>query len=185
MKQPHRFQNETARESPGQQAVWLLNTRGRVLRQNTQADAWRENRRPGDETFPHQVEALIVEIRDRQRHSETPVAESIDLTIGRQKLRFTVSSFSLRDERAGDDPLVIVLMDRLAAHPPLDERFSAMSLTKREREIALLVIEGHAYRSISEKLGIAEQTVRDHMRSIFAKADVHNRASLMALILDF
>jgi DNA-binding NarL/FixJ family response regulator len=51
-------------------------------------------------------------------------------------------------------------------------------LTSREVEILQLVAEGHSSRGISEKLGIAEDTVDVHRRNIMRKLDRHNVAEL-------
>jgi DNA-binding NarL/FixJ family response regulator len=51
-------------------------------------------------------------------------------------------------------------------------------LTSREVEILQLVAEGNSSRAISEKLGIAEDTVDVHRRNIMRKLDLHNVAEL-------
>ena len=48
-------------------------------------------------------------------------------------------------------------------------------LSARECEVLALVVEGLTNREIGEELGIARNTVKNHLRSIFAKLDVRNR----------
>ena len=52
---------------------------------------------------------------------------------------------------------------------------AAAVLSARECEVLALVVEGLTNREIGEELGIARNTVKNHLRSIFAKLDVRNR----------
>lgn len=52
-------------------------------------------------------------------------------------------------------------------------------LSAREREIAGWVAEGLTNRQIAEVAFVSENTVRQHLKRIFAKLDVHNRAQLV------
>jgi len=60
-----------------------------------------------------------------------------------------------------------------AALPP-----AADGLTQREREVALLVADGLRSREVAERLGIASQTVKSHLKTIFDKLGVRNRVEL-------
>ncbi len=51
-------------------------------------------------------------------------------------------------------------------------------LTQREREVALLVADGLRSREVAERLGIASQTVKSHLKTIFDKLGVRNRVEL-------
>jgi DNA-binding CsgD family transcriptional regulator len=55
-------------------------------------------------------------------------------------------------------------------------------LTKREQEIAQLVSEGLTTKQIAAKAFISENTVKQHLKRVFAKTDVSNRAELVQLI---
>jgi len=52
------------------------------------------------------------------------------------------------------------------------------SLSVRELEIALLVLQGYKNREIADKLFIAERTVKNHLYKIFKKVGVANRLEL-------
>jgi DNA-binding CsgD family transcriptional regulator len=54
----------------------------------------------------------------------------------------------------------------------------ADGLTTREREVALLVSDGLRSREVAERLGIASQTVKSHLKTIFDKLGVRNRVEL-------
>jgi DNA-binding CsgD family transcriptional regulator len=52
------------------------------------------------------------------------------------------------------------------------------TLTAREREVAALVAEGLTDRQIASRLVISERTVHAHLRNIYPKTGVRNRAGL-------
>lgn len=56
-----------------------------------------------------------------------------------------------------------------------------LDLTRREREVFNLVINNLSNKEISEKLFIAETTVKKHMQNILKKADCSNREELIKL----
>jgi len=53
----------------------------------------------------------------------------------------------------------------------------ARSLSKREVEVLELVIEGCRNKDVADSLAISQETVRVHLRTIFAKLGVHDRAA--------
>jgi DNA-binding NarL/FixJ family response regulator len=53
------------------------------------------------------------------------------------------------------------------------------TLTKREGEIASLVVQGLANKSVAVQLGLCEGTVKLHLHSIYRKLGVPNRARLI------
>lgn len=69
--------------------------------------------------------------------------------------------------------------------PPNGNASAAESFSKREREIVLLIAEGHTNRDIAAQLIISEQTVKSHLSRIFRKAAVTSRAQLAPLALKF
>ena len=58
-----------------------------------------------------------------------------------------------------------------------EEAFSD-GLTQREREVALLVADGLRSREVADRLAIAPQTVKSHLKTIFDKLGVRNRVEL-------
>jgi len=54
-------------------------------------------------------------------------------------------------------------------------------LTSREMEILRLIAEGHANKQIARKIGVAEETVKAHLKNIFAKLDVADRTHAVTL----
>jgi DNA-binding NarL/FixJ family response regulator len=62
-------------------------------------------------------------------------------------------------------------------HPVL-----APSLTGREEEVLRLVAAGLSNREIAERLGLRAQTVKNHVRRVFEKLDVHSRLELIGAL---
>lgn len=54
-------------------------------------------------------------------------------------------------------------------------------LTAREQEMAALILEGLANKEIAARLGLAENTVRNHIYNLYQKLGVQKRMDLLAL----
>jgi DNA-binding NarL/FixJ family response regulator len=91
----------------------------------------------------------------------------------------------LRGLKAGETPMARTMtgkmfhqlgrQNRSVAQPAAHELLSA-----RECEVLALVVSGHSNQEIAAELGIARNTVKNHMRSILAKLGVKNRAQASA-----
>jgi DNA-binding CsgD family transcriptional regulator len=55
-------------------------------------------------------------------------------------------------------------------------------LSRREGELLQLLLEGHRVSGIADMLCLSPHTVRNHIKSIFRKLDVHSQAELVALV---
>ena len=70
---------------------------------------------------------------------------------------------------------------------PLAEERSNMvwikELSSREREVSVLISRGSTNEQIGEKLNISEPTVKTHLRNIYSKIGVNDRARLVSRIL--
>ena len=56
-----------------------------------------------------------------------------------------------------------------------------VDLTRREREVLELLVEGASGNEIAEELRISINTVRSHIQSLFAKLHVHSQLEAAAL----
>jgi DNA-binding CsgD family transcriptional regulator len=79
---------------------------------------------------------------------------------------------------------------RARAHQALDrlgyaveDKFLAWGLTPAEREVALLLLQGHGHKQIAAATGRSERTVRQHAVTIYRKAGLGGRAELAAFFL--
>ena len=57
---------------------------------------------------------------------------------------------------------------------------AARPLSAREMDVVRLVVEGRSNRQISDDLLVSSDTVKTHLRNIFRKCEVRNRAGLVA-----
>lgn len=57
------------------------------------------------------------------------------------------------------------------------------ALSPREREILKALLEHRRPRQIAQELFISVHTVRNHLKSIYAKLDVHSHAELVELLI--
>lgn len=56
---------------------------------------------------------------------------------------------------------------------------AGQTLTKREVEVAGLVSQGLANKTVAKQLGVREGTVKIHLHNIYRKLGVSNRAELI------
>lgn len=54
------------------------------------------------------------------------------------------------------------------------------SLSPREKEVATLIAAGMTNKAIAVRLGLSPATVKDHVHHILQKADLPNRAAIVA-----
>jgi DNA-binding NarL/FixJ family response regulator len=64
----------------------------------------------------------------------------------------------------------------------LVESMFSEKLTEREMEVMGLVVEGRCNKAIGNALGIAEGTVKSHLKSTFEKLSVRNRTQAVAAV---
>ncbi len=73
--------------------------------------------------------------------------------------------------------------DRPPADPLAPERLQALGLTRREAQIAGLLVEGRSAAQLASELTISVHTARNHIASIYTKLGVRTRAGAVATIL--
>jgi DNA-binding NarL/FixJ family response regulator len=62
---------------------------------------------------------------------------------------------------------------------------SDFGLTRREREILTLVVEGETNKGIARRLSVGEDTIKHHLTSIFNKTGVSSRLELALFALHY
>ncbi|MDZ3992770.1 hypothetical protein PspTeo4_20176 [Pseudomonas sp. Teo4] len=62
--------------------------------------------------------------------------------------------------------------------------FGSSLLTERECLIAQYMLRGHSIRSLAERLGISEDTVKTHRKHLYAKLDISKQSELFTLFID-
>ncbi len=58
-------------------------------------------------------------------------------------------------------------------------------LTPRELDVLNLIVAGKPNKGIANALSISENTVKTHVKNIYQKLDVHNRAEAIARAEEF
>jgi non-specific serine/threonine protein kinase len=66
---------------------------------------------------------------------------------------------------------------RTVVHPGATD---PVELTRREQQVAALVVSGRTNRQISRVLGISEKTAEVHLRNVMAKLGASSRAEVAA-----
>jgi DNA-binding NarL/FixJ family response regulator len=72
---------------------------------------------------------------------------------------------------------------RIIEYPTQPLARPADTLTRREKNVIACLMQGFPNREISRCLSIAEQTVKNHLRSIFDKVGVSDRLELVLYAL--
>jgi DNA-binding CsgD family transcriptional regulator len=80
------------------------------------------------------------------------------------------------------DPRFIVYFGPPCRSLARPERMDALGLSSRESEIVHLVSCGLSNQQIAARLAISVRTVENHLRSIYAKVNVHSRTGLVAQV---
>jgi len=86
-----------------------------------------------------------------------------------------------RDEPGPDIPARSV--PNSSPDEPADVRASCVELTARETEVLRMLAAGSATPEIARRLSISEATVRNHVRNILNKLDVHSRLEAVCLAI--
>ena len=67
-----------------------------------------------------------------------------------------------------------------AVNEKLDQ-FEPYQLTPRQKEVALLLLEGKTRRQISAELGLSESTVKLHVSELYKRLGINSRFELFKL----
>jgi ATP/maltotriose-dependent transcriptional regulator MalT len=65
---------------------------------------------------------------------------------------------------------------------PEDAFFAKYDISKREKEVIILLLKGFSNRDICEKLCISESTVKKHSSNLFQKTHCSSRRELLQLV---
>ncbi|MBV8994423.1 MAG: helix-turn-helix transcriptional regulator [Pseudonocardiales bacterium] len=83
----------------------------------------------------------------------------------------------------GEDRIAVVL-EPAEARASVPVMLAAYGLSKRETEVAKLVLRGASTRTIVDALHISRHTVQDHLKAVFDKVGVRSRRDLVSRLLD-
>jgi PAS domain S-box-containing protein len=91
--------------------------------------------------------------------------------------RLSITTISVRPEHG--EPLVVQVMRNGATLPKAGSQ-PPPALTPRQREVLGLIAEGVPAKVIALRLGIAEPTVRNHIRAILVELGCHSQLEAVA-----
>ena len=96
--------------------------------------------------------------------------------------RYTVES-SGRSEKGLQRWLVLLLQPLGRISVDEQAALERWPLTHRECDVAKFIVRGLSNVAIGRQIGISPETVKTHVRSIFAKSGTHSRAEFLAAVL--
>lgn len=96
--------------------------------------------------------------------------------------RYVMRAYWLDDDRSPRAPVGV----RIQRQEPMILRFvqamGRLPLSPQQREIALAIAQGKSTQEIADALGVSANTVAYHIKQLFLKLDVHDRAGAVARI---
>jgi len=130
------------------------------------------------------VKVVMLTVSEDERDLATAVRYGADGYLLKDMLPETLFQ-QLRGLMSGEAPISRAMTGKLfhqlaqQSRPAVQPAALAM-LSARECEVLALVVRGYSNQEIAEELGIARNTVKNHIRSILAKFGVKNRAQAAA-----
>ena len=78
---------------------------------------------------------------------------------------------------------VALLLSRLAAEPlRLAQGAAALGLSPQQREVAVLIAQGHSNPEIAQRMGVARNTASYHVKQVFGRLKVHDRSEIARVL---
>jgi DNA-binding CsgD family transcriptional regulator len=84
---------------------------------------------------------------------------------------------------AGPAATIVVTIEEASASERIDLFGRAFGLSARENELLGLLATGSDTRSMARQMSLSEHTIQDHLKSIFAKTDAHDRVTVLSRAL--
>ncbi len=132
--------------------------------------------------LPPDLQRLSTALRRRMLKSSfdqgPPLTQEIRISTARGVVLASITAVRL----AGDTRYIISLRSE-AARGCDKSKLVRIGLSPREAEVVMCVAAGLRNNDIAEHLFLSINTVQTHLRSVFAKLDVHNRAGLLSRVL--
>ena len=131
-----------------------------------------------------EVRIVMLTVSEDEQDLATAVRHGADGYLLKDLLPETLFQH-LRSVMAGEAPIsramTVKLFHQLAQRSqPTIQPAAATVLSARECEVLALIVDGYSNQRIADELGIARNTVKNHLRSILAKLGVRNRAQAAA-----
>jgi DNA-binding CsgD family transcriptional regulator len=163
--------------------VLVLSDDGSLLATTAAGERWLWELTDPDQRLgllPVAVETVLAQlgaIRRRQGPMHTPPRVRVQTRSGRWAVLHASEMTGLGQ---GRHTAVVVEPATSAELAPMI--LLAYGLTRREGEVAQLVLQGKPTKQLARQLHISEHTVEDHLKAIFAKVGVGSRGELTAKV---
>jgi len=95
----------------------------------------------------------------------------------------TMKAARLEGPRTDDGPDIAVSIEPSSASERASLFARAYGLTRRETELLTRLIAGADTRDLARLMYVSENTVQDHLKSVFAKTGTRSRRTLLSLVL--
>jgi DNA-binding NarL/FixJ family response regulator len=92
--------------------------------------------------------------------------------------RITISTIVLRED--SQTTVLHPLRETTGSTPVTAQADHSPSLTRRQREILYLLVEGTRVKQIAARLTLSETTVRNHIRAILRELGAHSQLEAVA-----
>ena len=131
-----------------------------------------------------EVRVVMLTVSDDEQDLTTAVQHGADGYLLKDLLPETLFQ-QLRGLMSGETPVSRAMTGKLFRQlaqrgRPAVQPAATTVLSARECEVLALIVSGYSNPEIAEELGIARNTVKNHLRSILAKLGVRNRAQAAA-----
>jgi DNA-binding CsgD family transcriptional regulator len=136
---------------------------------------WQAELHPGDgvEMLPPAVYEIAARLRTPP-DAATPLPARVRVRT-RRGAWATIEGATLEGADRGH---VAITIRPASTNEIFDLLCKTYDLTRRERQLVALVLDGHATKELAQALSISGYTVQDHLKSIFAKTRARSRREL-------
>lgn len=172
-----------ATEMTAARGIVLIDSDGQCIGTNAEARHWLDelgaDRRRKPPQLPDGLSIIAAAALAPAAQSEPSESWAKVRTHAGTWLRLTASAVTSGSERQ-----VAVTIEPAPDGDVAELLLHRYGLTRREREVALLVFEGWSTQEIAAALWISAYTVQDHLKSVFEKVGVRSRRDLISTIFE-
>ena len=92
---------------------------------------------------------------------------------------------SIREAKEGGAPMTPSIAKQVLQlfSTPFSKQQDLETLTSREHDVLNLLVKGYSYKMIAADLQLSMETIRFHVKNIYAKLHVHSKSEVVAKVL--
>ena len=119
--------------------------------------------------------------------AEIPAADETSRTIFSIEIRREISEINQQLDAGNSAEVILVQLKELLGFPKYflelskEKRPALTPLTKREKEVLLLLPRGLTAKAMASELFLTEATIKSHLATIYRKFEVRNRSQAIAI----